>query len=435
MRLKNIVNKNYKKLNYEIREIVFLAKEVEELGQKIIWENIGDPVEKGEKVAEWIKKIVQKSAKENLVYAYSTTKGLENIREFLANLVNKRGKIKISKEEIIFFNGLGDAINKIYNCLQKRARIIMPSPGYPAHFSQEAIHAGKEPIFYALDPKNHWYPDLKDLEKKIKAHPEIVGTLIINPNNPTGVVYPKKYLTEILELAEKYKLFIIADEIYLNLSFAKIKTTPLSDIIGNLPAVSMKGISKEFPWPGSRCGWLEFYNLDRDKNFKDYFEAIFKGELVEVSATTLPQFVIPEIMTNRKYKTLLKERVQNYKKKAEILAETFKNLKEVILVKPEAAFYATIVFKERVLNKNQKLEIKNKKIKRLIEKKTKRKIPLDRRFAYYLLGATGICVVPLTGFYSRYSGFRMTLLEPDLKKFKFICQTLKEKIKEYVRSN
>jgi len=432
--MKKIINENYKRLRYEIREIVSVAKEIEKLGQKIIWENIGDPIGRGERVPEWIKKIVEKAAKEDLAYAYSPTKGLEKTREFLANLVNKRGRVKISKENIIFFNGLGDAINKIYNCLDKDARIIMPSPGYPAHFSQEALHSGKEPIFYELDPKNNWYPNLRDLERKIKKNSQIVGILIINPNNPTGICWPKKYLVEILRLAKKYNLFLIADEIYENMTFGKTKFVPLSDIVGKLPAVSMKGISKVVPWPGSRCGWLEFYNLERDKNFKNYFETIFKSKEAEVCSTTLPQFVIPEIFKDKRFKATLKERLKNYKKKADILEKIFKNLKEIIFVKPDSAFYATIVFREKFLKEEQKLEIKNEKIKRFVEEKTKEKIPFDRRFAYYLLGAAGICVVPLSGFYSKYFGFRMTLLEPDLKKFEEISMKIKGKILEYIRS-
>jgi len=429
----NFINRKIEKLKYEIREIVLVAKEVEKLEQKIIWENIGDPIEKGEKVADWIKKIVQNSTKENFAYAYSPTKGLDKTREFLADLVNKRGKIKISKEEIIFFNGLGDAINKVYGCLDKNARIIMPSPGYPAHFSQEAIHTGKEPIFYELDPKNNWYPNLKDLAQKIKKHPEIVGILIINPNNPTGICWPRKYLVEILKLAKRKGLFVVADEIYINMAFGSERAVPLSDIVGNLPAISMKGISKEFPWPGSRCGWLEFYNLEKNKNFKRYFETIFKSKMVEVCTTTLPQFVIPKIIGDKRYKKTLRERLKNYKKKSEILAKIFRDFKEIIFVKPDSAFYATIVFKEGVLSGKQKLEIKNKEIEKLIEEKVKEKIPLDRRFAYYLLGQTGICVVPLTGFYSKHYGFRMTLLEPDFQKFEFLCQKIKEKKKKYLK--
>ena len=432
--MRNFVNQKIEKLKYEIREIVLVAKEIEKLGQKIIWENIGDPVEKGEKVADWIKKIVQSSAKENLTFAYSPTKGLDKTRKFLANLVNKRGKVKISKEDILFFNGLGDAINKVYSCLGKNARIIMPSPGYPAHFSQEAIQAGKEPLFYELDPKNNWYPNLKDLEQKIKKHPEIVGILIVNPNNPTGICWPRKYLVEILKLAKKFGLFIIADEIYINMTFGKTRAVPISDIIGDLPAVSMKGISKEFPWPGSRCGWLEFYNLDEDKNFEKYFEAILKSKMVEVCSTTLPQFVIPKIIGDRRYKSTLRARLKNYKNKSEILAKIFRDFKEVIFVKPNSTFYTTMIFKEGVLNGEQKLEIKNEKIKKLVEEKTRGKIPFDKRFAYYLLGATGICVVPSTGFYSKYYGFRMTLLEPDFQKFEFLCQKIEEKIKEYLNS-
>ena len=82
----------------------------------------------------------------------------------------------------------------------------------------------------------------------------IVGILIINPDNPTGMIYPEPVLREIVDIAREYNLFIIADEIYTHITFNGAKATPLAAVIGDVPAISMKGISKELPWPGSRCG-------------------------------------------------------------------------------------------------------------------------------------------------------------------------------------
>lgn len=422
-----------KELTYEIREIVAFAKQIEEFGQSITWENIGDPVAKGEEVPSWIKNIVQEAAAKNSTYGYAPTKGLDKTREFLAQLVNSRKRIKISKEDIIFFNGLGDAINKIYGLLQPSVRVIGPTPAYSTHSSAEADHAGIEHITYDCDPENKWYPNLLDLRMKVKYNPNISGILIINPNNPTGAVYPKETLKEILKITEEFNLFIVADEIYLNINYNGRRPTPLSDIIGKVCGISMKGISKEWPWPGSRCGWIEFYNINRDPIFREYAQAILMKKMLEVSSTTLPQTVIPQVISDPRYKKYQKERNQKYKKRAELAYSILKNIKGVDVVEVEGAFYMTVAFKEGILNNRQKLTITNPKIRKLVEKESKN-VALDKRFVYYSLGATGICLVPLTGFNCKRYGFRITLLETDEQKFKWIFKTVKDKIKEYISS-
>ena len=102
------IAKNGNGLTYEIRNIVNIANILREEGTEIIWENIGDPVQKGEKLPIWVKDSLKELLDEDETFAYSPTKGVEDAREFLANKVNQRGKIKISKEDIIFFNGLGE---------------------------------------------------------------------------------------------------------------------------------------------------------------------------------------------------------------------------------------------------------------------------------------------------------------------------------------
>jgi aspartate/methionine/tyrosine aminotransferase len=124
----NIVSIGADELKYEIREIVAVAQEFGKLGVEIIWENIGDPVQKGEIIPDWIKEIVINASRENLSYAYSPTKGLDATRDFLAREANKNGNVRITGEDIIFFNGLGDAISKIYGQLRKEYRVIGPSP-------------------------------------------------------------------------------------------------------------------------------------------------------------------------------------------------------------------------------------------------------------------------------------------------------------------
>jgi len=137
----NIVHQGAGELTYEIRGIVDIAEKIKSLGQEIYWENIGDPVANGYQIPEWIKDIVKKAVDNNKTFAYNPTKGLLRTREFLANKRNSKNGAKISADDICFFNGLGDAISKIYTYLRKETRVIGPSPAYSTHSSAEAAHA------------------------------------------------------------------------------------------------------------------------------------------------------------------------------------------------------------------------------------------------------------------------------------------------------
>jgi alanine-synthesizing transaminase len=428
----NIVSLGADELKYEIREIVAVAKEFAELGIEINWENIGDPVQKGEKLPGWIKDIITATMKEDLTYAYSPTKGLDATREFLALQANRNGGVKITKEDIIFFNGLGDAISKVYGQLRKEYRVIGPSPAYSTHSSAEASHAGSEYVSYQLDPYNLWYPDVDDLRMKVKYNPSISGILLINPDNPTGAVYPREVLLEIVAIAKQYDLFVVCDEIYINLTYNGKKAVPLADVINGVCGISMKGISKELPWPGARCGWIEVYNADKDPVFKKYIKSIVDDKMLEVCSTTLPQRVIPLIMGDARYANHIAHRNAVYEKRSRIAYDLLKDIKGIIVNQTNGAFYLTVMFRPNVLTPDQKLGIGNEKAKTVVEKLVK-DVALDKRFVYYLLGATGICVVPLTGFNCDLQGFRVTLLESDDAKFEWVFRTLREKIREYLQ--
>jgi len=429
----NIVSLGADELKYEIREIVAVAKEFGKLGVPIIWENIGDPVQKGEKIPDWIKDIVVEASREDLTYAYSPTKGLDATREFLAKMANTNGKVRITHEDIIFFNGLGDAIGKVYGQLKKEYRVIGPSPAYSTHSSAEASHAGAEYISYNLDPHNHWYPDLNDLRMKVKYNPVISGILVINPDNPTGAVYPKEVLQEIVAIAREYDLFIVCDEIYINMAYNGMRAVPLAEVIGDVCGMSMKGISKELPWPGSRCGWIEVYNERKDPVFAKYVKSIVDDKMLEVCSTTLPQKVIPRIFGDKRFKDHVDQRNKRYERKSNIAYDLLKDIKGIIVNRTNGAFYMTVMFEDNALNERQTLPITDPKVREYAEKITKG-VALDKRFVYYLLASTGICVVPLTGFNCSLKGFRITLLESDEKRFDEIFRTVKEKIVEYLKS-
>jgi len=431
----NIVHIGADELTYEIREIIEVAKKIEKFGLPITWENIGDPVAKEEKIPKWIKDIVKKEVEKNESFGYCPTKGVESTREFLANLRNKYPGAKITKEDIIFFNGLGDAISKMYTYLNRSARVIGPSPAYSTHSSAEAAHSGGDHIAYKLDPRNGWLPDFEELRNKIKYNPNIAGILIINPDNPTGLVYDREVMERFADIAREFDLFLICDEIYTNVWHNGIRPVRLSEVVGDdVCGISMRGISKEFPWPGARCGWIEVYNKNKDAQFARYIKTILDAKMLEVCSTTLPQMALPKIMSDPKYRKHHKQRNEKFAKRAEIAYNTLKDIDGIIVNKPGGAFYMTVVFDDKVLNKKQKLKIKNKKLQDFIEKEVKG-VDLDKRFVYYLMASSGICVVPLSGFSCDLPGFRITLLETNDEKFRSVFETLAEKMKEYLTNN
>lgn len=420
-------------LTYEIREIVNLAKQFQDLGMPIIWENIGDPIKKGEKIVPWIKEIIIQLVEKDHTYSYSSTQGNLRAREFLAELANKRGGCKISADDIIFFNGLGDAVGKVFGYLKKEARVIGPSPAYSTHSSAEAAHSGYKHLTYKLDPENNWMPDIEDLRKKVKYNDSIAGLLLINPDNPTGAVYPRKILKEMVDIAREHQLFMICDEIYANIIYNGSDTAALSEVIGDVPGIALRGISKEYPWPGARCGWMEVYNQDRYPAFKKYINTLINAKMLEVSSTNLPQLSIPLVMGDPRYQQHLESRKELFADRAAEAHKVLSKVEGIQVIKPQGAFYMTVLFEQDVLNDHQELPIENQEIKTLLEENIA-DVALDKRFVYYLLAATGICVVPLTGFASNKNGFRLTLLETDDAKRRQAWHTIAESIEQYLAS-
>lgn len=421
-------------LVYEIRQIVSVAQKLKEYGIEVTWENIGDPIHKGEKIPDWMKDVLTGILRDDLSYGYSPTKGVDETREFLADRVNKAGKAQITPEDIIFFNGLGDAIARAYSAIRVDARIIMPEPTYSTHLLAEVLHASFPPNTYRMNPYRDWSPDIRELEQKVRSYKSIVGILVINPDNPTGFVHSPDTLKKIVEIAREYDLFLIFDETYINIVYNGKKTTPLSDIIEDVPGISMKGISKEFPWPGARCGWMEVYNAHKDEKFERYINTIVNQKMSEVCSTTLPQMAIPKIITHPEYEKYLNDRVRHYERLSNIAYNALKDVPYLIVNRSNGAFYMSMVFNEASLNDRQTLPIEQPEIRSYVEKLTSEKIEPDKRFVYYLLGSTGICVVPLTSFFTSVPGFRMTLLDRDEDKFEYIVKTLAEKVVQYIES-
>lgn len=424
-------------LNYEIRGIVKKARMIENLGYDITWENIGDPIQKSNTIPAWMKEIVAELVQDDHSYGYADSKGMLETREYLAQINNQKGGVQIAADDILFFNGLGDGIAKLYQFLIPTARIIGPSPAYSTHSSAEAAHANTSPITYNLDPDHNWYPDMEDLYNKIKYNPTIVGILIINPDNPTGMVYPREVLDRFVEIAREFRLLLIADEIYQNITYNGFEAIGLSEILGDdLPGISLKGISKEFPWPGSRCGWMEFYNKNVSQEFSKLCTTLENAKMIEVCSTTLPQLAIPKIMSHPEYAEYRKRANEQIGRRSRIMEDILGPVKGIKFNKTKGAFYNTIIFEEGLLDETQHLPLEDPRIQGFLDQWLKEKeMPHDKRFVYNLLAAERICVVPVSSFCSDLRGFRVTLLEENEDVFRDTFERLAKSINSYLRSS
>jgi alanine-synthesizing transaminase len=430
-----LLSEGASELSYEIREIVKKAEQIKNLGQNIYWENIGDPIQKNHKLPDWIKQIIADLALQNESYSYCPSKGIIETRKFLAQQTNQLGGVQITPDDICFFNGLGDAIAKVYQYITPTARVIGPSPAYSTHSSAEAAHASNEPLTYKLDPNNKWFPDLDDLYNKVKYNPNVVGILIINPDNPTGMVYPLDTLKRIVEIAKEFKLFLICDEIYINITYNGARAYSLAEVINDVPGIAMKGISKELPWPGARCGWMEYYNRDRDADFNRFCQALDNAKMIEVCSTKLPQLAIPKILGDPRFKAYREATNSNIGKRSKIIADILHTVPQLTFNETFGAFYNTIIFREGTLRNDQKLKISDERITKLVEGWINQDIPYDKRFVYYLLGAKGVCVVPISSFCSELQGFRVTLLEENEDILISTFTAIRDGIVEYLASN
>jgi alanine-synthesizing transaminase len=210
----------------------------------------------------------------------------------------------------------------------------------------------------------------------------------------------------------------------------------MATVIGNrVPAICMRGISKEMPWPGSRCGWIEVYNGHRDQMFEKYINSILNAKMVEVCSTTLPQTVLPRIQTHPQYPVYLAERIKRYERCSNIAYDILKDVKGLLVNRTNGAFYMSAVFLDGLLNHRQTLPIEDDSVRKTVAQLVSGPdVAPDKRFVYYLLASTGVCVVPLSSFATDLQGFRITLLEKDEEEFTKIFKTIAASIRQYIQS-
>lgn len=437
---RTITNNKASFLKYEIREVVDVVQKLKEIDPsfQVIGENIGDPIVKGWRVPPFLKEILVEEIRRegDAAFGYAHSRGNPQVRKWVVELSRKLCPTStLDYEYVLFTNGLGAAIASLYQMMPAGARYLEPSPTYPSHASMESFNAGEEPLFYRLNPHNGWEPDLEHMESQIKAHPEVAGVVVISPNNPTGSVYSRETLESIVRLAEKYHLMILADEIYFRMVYNGHTFVHLTELAqGRVPLIVMRGVSKDVPWPGGRSGWVEFHNVDLDEDYRNYCEGVKKRVLLEVCAVHLPQAILPQFYDHPDFPEWNRTYNAELERNGNTIAGILGSVDGMMVNRPNGAFYVMPLFREGMLNEKQTLPVANAEARRFIEQEVARPgTAPDKRFAYYLLASTGICVVPATGFYGTHQGFRVTSLERNPQKLRDTYTRLAAAIREYAR--
>ena len=250
---KTLQSEKLKNVNYEIRgPVLDYANLLEEEGQQVLKLNIGNPGAFGFDAPDEIMRDVIHNLRE--AQGYSHSKGLFSARKAVMQRYQVQGVENIDVGDIIMGNGVSELIvMSMQGLLNQGEEVLIPSPDYPLWTAAVSISGGSA-IHYACDESNDWQPDIADIESKITERTR--GLVIINPNNPTGAVYSRETLIELVNIAERNNLVIFADEIYDRILYDNAVHHPLSLMVKNTLCLTFNGLSKTYRLAGFRSGWM-----------------------------------------------------------------------------------------------------------------------------------------------------------------------------------
>ncbi|GLQ92696.1 aminotransferase class I/II-fold pyridoxal phosphate-dependent enzyme [Dyella acidisoli] len=240
-------------VRYEIRgALTRRARELEAAGTPIIKLNIGNPARYGFSVPAHLREAIAAHLHESEAYGHE--QGLEEAREAIATLQRARGARHVQVERIFIGNGVSELIDlSLRALLQPGDEVLLPSPDYPL-WSAATILNGGVPRYYRCLAENRHMPDPEEMEALIT--PRTRALVMVNPNNPTGAVYPRALLEQIVEIAARHRLLLLCDEIYDEILYDGAPFQPLAEIAGTTPCLSFGGLSKVHRACGYRVGWL-----------------------------------------------------------------------------------------------------------------------------------------------------------------------------------
>ncbi|MGL4860824.1 MAG: pyridoxal phosphate-dependent aminotransferase [Enterobacteriaceae bacterium] len=238
---------------YDIRGPVMKeAKRLEEEGHKVLKLNIGNPAPFGFEAPEEI--LVDVLRNLHTAQGYCDSKGLYSARKAIMQHYQARDLNDVTIEDIYIGNGVSELIVQSMQALLNNGdEMLIPAPDYPLWTAAVALSGGKA-VHYLCDEEADWFPSLDDIRSKIS--PRTKGIVIINPNNPTGAVYSKELLQEIVEIARQHQLIIFADEIYDKILYDDAEHHSIASMAPDLLTVTFNGLSKTYRVAGFRQGWM-----------------------------------------------------------------------------------------------------------------------------------------------------------------------------------
>lgn len=319
---------------YDIRgPVMDEANRMIDQGIDILKLNIGNPAPFGFCAPEQLLRIMNDNL--STTEGYSDSKGLLSARKAIVEYNKKKGIEQVTADDVYTGNGVSELITlSMQGLLNHGDEILVPSPDYPLWTASVTL-AGGTAVHYVCDEQAQWYPDIQDMKRKITERTK--GIVVINPNNPTGALYPKEILKEIVELAREYGLIIFADEIYDRLVLDGLEHVSIASLAPDLLTVTFNGLSKSHLIAGYRCGWM---SLCGDKSFaKGYVEGINLLSSMRLCSNVPAQSVISMALEmGEETKQLLVPGGRIYEQR-EYIYQALNEIPGISVVKPKAAFY------------------------------------------------------------------------------------------------
>ena len=340
--------------------------------------------------------------------AYSDSIGIPEAREAIAKYSLSKGIKGVSDNDVITGNGVSELISlTIQALLDNGDEILIPSPDYPLWTSVATLCGGKV-VHYMCDENSDWLPDIADIRSKVSNNTKAI--VIINPNNPTGALYPKEILEQMLQVARENNLIVFSDEIYDRLVMDGHEHIATASLADDLLFVTLNGLSKSHMIAGFRCGWLSFSGAIEDS--KDYIDGVKMLVSMRMCANVPAQMVIKAALENPYSASELLLPGGRIYEQRECIYRAINDIPGISAVKPKAAFY---IF--------PKLDIK------------KFNITDDEKFVLDFLHEHHVLMTHGRGFNYPYPDhFRIVYL-PEVAELKDIAGKMRVFLKDYIQND
>ncbi len=358
------------------------ALNMQRQGIEVMKLNTGNPAAFGFPMPESIRRAME--GQEDRAVAYCDFQGMLDSREAIAKYERSKGIADVTADDVFIGNGVSEVVSfALMPLLNPGDEVLLPTPCYSL-WSNTVLLAGAKPVFYRCDEGSGWNPDAADLRSKITDKTRAL--VIINPNNPTGAVYDPQALREMLAVAREHDLIVFSDEIYDRLVMDGVRHISTASLAPDLTVVTMNGLSKSHCLCGYRCGWMVISGPR--KQTEDYRTGIVQLTSLRLCANALAQLVIPAALEDMETPTSMVHPGGRLYEQRAVTLEVLDGIGGISYVKNRAAFY---LFPKLDAGRFH--------------------ITDDKKFAGDLLHATGILVVPGSGFdWQEPDHFRLVML-------------------------